>query len=262
MKYLIAPLIAPLIALMTPSMALAASTVSQLTVEGEVATFTLSEPKTHTVPSCVTAERTNQWAINLSSLQGQAMYSLLVTAVSKEQLVSVHSTMRCESLAGVEQAARILLSINQSSNGRHDGAWLYKGDGFTKVGKVISGDSGWYQYAPIGGTIKMHLYRPEIVENNNGFSYLDAECKGDPYLDYHGYEYLKFVKPVNHYLTYSDSTIKGNRLADHGHVHFYRGDTNGGCTKETRSLAYQSTRAVKLEKTEHPLCGSTPCWIK
>ncbi|MBD1582582.1 hypothetical protein [Pseudoalteromonas sp. S16_S37] len=240
---------------------MAASTVAELNVLGDTATFTLSEPKTHTIPSCVSSDNQNKWAINLNSLQGQAMYSLLVTAVSKEQLVTVQSAQRCESVVDVEQVQSLSLSVNKQSAGS-GGAWLYKGDGVTKVGKVISFEPNVYYYSPIEGTQKYHVYKPSIGKDFQSHYFLDAECKSEPYQTYNSRNEAVFYQNVKSYFHFSDPNIQGNRLSDHGNAPVYKqwGGTNG-CVKESY-LAYQENRAIKLEKTEHPLCGKTPCWIK
>ncbi|WP_157576860.1 hypothetical protein [Pseudoalteromonas rubra] len=243
------------------STVMAASTVSQLNVTGDVAIFTLDTPKAHTVPRCVTAENKDKWALSLSTLQGQALYSLLVTAVSKDKLVSVQSAQRCESVADVEQVQGLTLSSNKLSTSSASDTWLFKGDKVTKVGKVVTIEGNTHIYVPVEGTNTGHSYSPSIAADFSGFYYLDAECKGDTYRLHYGHPFLTFIESEGAYFTFSDSSIHGNRMADHGHAPVYRA-SGGQCYLEDRYLAYQETRAVKLEKTEHPLCGKTPCWIK
>ncbi|WP_194867676.1 hypothetical protein [Pseudoalteromonas sp. PPB1] len=244
------------------STAMAASQISQLNVSGDVAIFTLEAPKTHTVPGCVTAENQNKWAVSLSSLQGQALYSLLVTAVSKDKLVSVLSAQRCESVADVEQVQGLNLSSNKLNTNSASDTWIYKGDKVTKIGKVVTIEGNTFTYVPVDGTLKVHNYTPSIAPGLSSFTFLDAECKGDPYQSNYGYPFLTFIESEGAYFTFADSSIKGNRMADHGHKAVYRLGGEGQCYLEDRYLAYQETRAVKLIKTEHPLCGKTPCWIK
>ncbi|OCQ18325.1 hypothetical protein A7985_24255 [Pseudoalteromonas luteoviolacea] len=250
-----------LIGFFTAHFASAAATVSELNVQGETATFTLSSPKTHTPPSCVSESNQNKWAINLNSLQGQAMYSLLVTAVSKEQAISVESALRCESLADVEQVKSISLSMNSSAP-PSEGAWLYKGDGITKLGKVISYNNFGYAYTPNNGTQTPLFYAPSIATSGAGLLYLDSECKTEPFLERHTYNYVVFYQQFNSYLTIANTSITENRMHDYGNAPVYK-DWGGqtGCVKES-ALAYQFSTAYKLVKTEHDLCGKTPCWIK
>lgn len=247
--------------LLAPCAAMAASTVAELNVSGDVATFTLSEPKTHAVPSCVNSDKQNHWAINLNSLQGQAMYSLLVTAVSKEQLVSVQSAGRCEAIADVEQVQSLSLSTNSNKSTGSGGAWLYKGDGVTKVGKILSAANNTYYYSPVEGTKTIVFYSPSTTENFSSLYFLDPECKVDPYKDYYGYPVLSYFKNVGEYFTFSDLNSEANRLSSHGSKPVYI-IQNNSCIRNQSYIAQDHNRAVKLEKTEHPLCGKTPCWIK
>ncbi|KNC66279.1 hypothetical protein [Pseudoalteromonas ardens] len=244
------------------STAMAASQISQLNVTGDVAIFTLETPKTHTVPGCVTAENQNKWAVSLSSLQGQALYSLLVTAVSKDKLVSVQSAQRCESVADVEQVQGLTLSKDDRL-GDSTGTWLYKGDGATKVAKVVSySDRGGYTYLPLEGTQSIKHYAPSITSSIHDLIFLDAECKGEFFKINYGHPLLAFYEYFDAYFTFADSSIKENRLWEYGSapVYHYMGEQQG-CVKQNYT-ANQESRAIKLEKTEHPLCGKTPCWIK
>ncbi|WP_125784021.1 hypothetical protein [Pseudoalteromonas rubra] len=243
------------------STVMASSTVSQLNVTGDVAIFTLDTPKTHTVPGCVTAENKDKWALSLNTLQGQALYSLLVTAVSKDKWVSVQSAQRCESVADIEQVQGLTLSPNELNTSSASDSWLYMGDRVTKIGKVVTIDRGTYRYIPVEGTNKYHSYTPSYQADLSGLTFLDSECKGDAYKDHYGHSFMAFIESEGAYFTFADASISGNRMRDHGHKAVYRLGS-GKCYLEDRYQAYQDTRAVKLIKTEHPLCGKTPCWIK
>ncbi|OCQ18324.1 hypothetical protein A7985_24250 [Pseudoalteromonas luteoviolacea] len=249
-----------------PVASYATSSVSQLEIQGDTATFTLSSPKKHTPPNCVSASNQDKWAINLNSLQGQAMYSLLVTAISKEMLVEVTTAGRCEALPDVEQVAHIALNVSKVTQVNNIPA-LYKSDGVTKIGNIIGTPGHNYiYYAPIEGAkgIMKYIYD----ESNTQIFSLDKDCKSNNYVSAYTYN-TSYIKYLDLYIKASDASVPENKLGVHGSAKVYKlkpiyendTTTNYTCI-DTGQTASALANAVKIEPTPHYLCGERGCIIK
>ncbi|KZN68257.1 hypothetical protein N473_07475 [Pseudoalteromonas luteoviolacea CPMOR-1] len=259
--------------------AIAASSVEQLEVYGDTVTFTLSAPKQHTPPSCVSGDNHNKWAINLNSLQGQAMYSLLASAVSKGQLVSVRSANRCESSPDIEQAAGVSLSTNYQSPLTAQQPSIYKGDGVTKLGTVIGFDGGRAYFIPNGGSnlvwsyIKYQNYYDDPV-------FLNAQCAGDAYIRTNPRS-PTYIPAVDKYMTQLSNNLAENRLNTKGNIPVYAlvNKVNGKssivykaewqkfeykyeCVAQNKLASEYNSSYSKLEPMPHPLCGDSACVLK
>ncbi|MGV2871280.1 fibrinogen-like YCDxxxxGGGW domain-containing protein [Colwellia sp. E150_009] len=73
-----------------------AGQVSFLKVENDILYFSVVNSKTHLIPSCVTAENNDTWAISLSEGMGRAMYPMLMTAVAAKINVTVETKNTCD----------------------------------------------------------------------------------------------------------------------------------------------------------------------
>lgn len=87
----------------------ATSYVTDLEVENNIVTFSLSAEKTHTSPGCVDQEQLQKWNMSLLTPRGKAAYTLLVTAVSNGLSVKTQSANDCALIPGIERAGRIWL---------------------------------------------------------------------------------------------------------------------------------------------------------
>ncbi|WP_125784017.1 hypothetical protein [Pseudoalteromonas rubra] len=249
------------LAAISPEATSAASVVTQLDVLGEAVTFTLEQPKSHAIPGCVSADNQQKWAINLNSLQGQAMYSLLVTAISKEHLVNVTSANRCEAIADIEQAGSVSLQTNPNVQSGL-GVSLYKGDGVTRIGTVTSTDNGIH-YAPVNGSYRIQNYALSVL---NATYYLDEQCQGQGYVNHTGHHSPYLIESKGKYYLKSDSSKHENLLSINGakpvyelRVHYINGLQ---CTKARYTADQYDNRYTKLIEAEHPLCGWRACVIK
>ncbi|WP_448566714.1 hypothetical protein [Thalassotalea ganghwensis] len=81
--------------------------INYLNVEANKVTFSLTENKTHSMPSCAITETNQQYGVSLLTESGRAMYSLLITAMSTKQAVSVVSANDCADVDGVERALSV-----------------------------------------------------------------------------------------------------------------------------------------------------------
>ncbi|MBD1582583.1 hypothetical protein [Pseudoalteromonas sp. S16_S37] len=254
--------------LFSPFLSNATSQIKQLEVQGETATFTLSAPKTHTIPSCVSNDNQNKWAINLNSLQGQAMYSLLVTAVSKGMEVDVTSANRCEALPNVEQAAYVALSVNQQVQKSQIPA-LYKSDGVTKLGNIVGSPAHhYYYYVPIEGAKIPKYYLASSA--NNPLFFLDAQCSGQPYINSHfPGNPPAYSQAIDLFVWQTNYLVDDNKLNIHGQAKVYelKGTwVNDGyqyeCTDTGKVASEYPITASKVVPSPHYLCGESACIIK
>ncbi|BBN83627.1 hypothetical protein PA25_36120 [Pseudoalteromonas sp. A25] len=252
--------------LFIPLLSHAASKIKQLEVQGETAIFTLADPKSHAVPSCVSSDNQNKWAINLNSLQGQAMYSLLVTAVSKGMEVDVTSANRCEALPNVEQAAYLALNVSQTAQ-TAQGPALYKSDGVTKLGNIVAmPQHNSYYYVPDDGRKGADSYT--LYEDNQNMLFLNAQCTGDAYVDGTIYRIPSYSRRLDLYIYHTSGSQSENRLYTKGNIPvFYLEqippyhEFNYTCTNSNR-VASDYTAAVKVVTKPHDLCGESACIIK
>ncbi|WP_125784019.1 hypothetical protein [Pseudoalteromonas rubra] len=248
--------------------AMAGSAIKQLDVLGDAVTFTLEQPKSHAIPGCVSADNQQKWAINLNSLQGQAMYSLLVTAVSKEHLVNVTPANRCESVVDVEQAQAISL-ITKTVGAPDSGILLYKGDGKTVLGKIMS-TSGYrnqnysqdtYSFAPVGGATRLEtvtFYRvPDIY-------YANSQCEGDAYINNTTTpDYPNYSQALDAYYHTPINPTAQDYIKIHGDAEVYKlNDNTAECTAMGRQAKQWTSSMLRLVPMEHPLCGTKGCIIK
>ncbi|AIY67415.1 hypothetical protein [Pseudoalteromonas piratica] len=96
--------------LCAPFIAQANAKISYLNVDGNNVHFALASDKTHTIPSCAIAETNQHYGVSLLTEAGRAMYSLLITAMSSKQAVSVVSGNDCSDVEGVERAKSVILT--------------------------------------------------------------------------------------------------------------------------------------------------------
>lgn len=116
------------------------NSIEELSVNGELVTFTTSQSKVSSNPACVTSPNEELWSVSLSHNVGRAMYAMLVAASNNKQSITVTSAGDCADAQGIERVAAIKVSATQAavqpSSG--SGVFLYKGDGITKIGTVVN----------------------------------------------------------------------------------------------------------------------------
>ncbi|WP_281559731.1 hypothetical protein [Thalassomonas sp. RHCl1] len=124
MKFLL-----PVILILLCQSAVAAGKVNYLNVVNDLVYFSTDEIKASS-PSCVLAESANQWTISLETKTGRALYSLLVSAMSADQAVSVESGADCADVTGIERAKGISLQPANSQTGSTGVTWAGYTDQF------------------------------------------------------------------------------------------------------------------------------------
>ncbi|MCG7560709.1 hypothetical protein [Pseudoalteromonas sp. McH1-42] len=245
------------------TLAQAPAKVTSLNVQGTTATFTLNAEKTHTLPACINGDTRQLWSLDITSIQGRALYSLLLTAVSKSQLVVAQSANNCDVLAGIEQVAGLNVSFNDAQPAGSSTVGLYKGDGVTKVGDVITVENGYVTYHDKANNWFAQFTRRN---SNSPVYYLDAQCQGQPYglsgtwSDSHN-QGPTYSTILNAFLLASPSWETSNRLNIYGGNKVYAHLEDGSCVEN--GVSYEKDASyTKLSETTHPMCGDKQCVIK
>lgn len=237
--------------------------IKSLSVQGTTATFSLAQDKAHTSPACVHPDTKQLWSLDITSVQGRALYGLLMTAVSKSQLVSVRSANNCDVLAGIEQVAGLNVSFSDAQPAGSSTVALYKGDGVTKVGDVITVANGYVTYHDKANNWFARFTRRN---SNSPVYYLDAQCQGQPYglsgtwSDSHN-QGPTYSTILNAFLLASPSWETSNRLNIYGGNKVYAHLEDGSCVEN--GVSYEKDASyTKLSETMHPMCGDKQCVIK
>lgn len=81
-----------------------AASIAQLDIQGELVIFTTTEAKSHNVPTCVSTDNTEKWAVNLNTQKGVLAYGMLLSAFNAGLQIEVTSTDACEGATAIEGA--------------------------------------------------------------------------------------------------------------------------------------------------------------
>ncbi|MGJ8682178.1 hypothetical protein [Paraglaciecola sp.] len=105
-----------------------AGTIDFLEVDNDVVLFSTTDAKTHTLPSCVTAENANLWSVSLANESGRATYSLILTAMARGDSVAldVESADDCVNRPGAEDVSKVNLVVNSPSSATNNVNSFYK----------------------------------------------------------------------------------------------------------------------------------------
>ncbi|AIY67414.1 hypothetical protein [Pseudoalteromonas piratica] len=246
--------------LFAPIIAQANAKISYLNVDGNNVHFTLAADKTHTIPSCAIAETNQHYGVSLLTEAGRAMYSLLITAMSSKQAVSVVSGNDCNDVAGVERAQSISLMPDVSAAGGSAKAmYLYKSDGVTKLGRIYNSENiNHFYYFPLDDNTKLREYRNTIwtiyYSPQHQLYFSETECQGAALVQYHGANTPRYVKNIG----YND----GNLLSATGSSSYYNFKSIKNNSGECVSYNYPNQRATIATPHQDPICGNGPCIFK
>ena len=228
-----------------------AGTVDYLEIENDVVLFSTSDSKTST-PACVDAASSDLWSVSLSSDSGRAMYSMILTAMAKpgELGLQVQTADDCAVSAGVERAGNVqMVSSAQggsSSGGKSVG--LYKSDGVTRVGTVIKmgSTSAWY-YVTDELTREVQYY---FIIDTDDYMYYDApNCEGNMY-----YAHDRGLRSYN----YLGGQYYETSSTEESYNMQSQLKANGTC----QTANFGPRDGYRVTKTEHPVCGNFPCYVK
>lgn len=85
----------------------AGALVNYLDVNQGMVVFSTDESKSTTSPACVEPANTTSWALSLTSENGRAIYSMLMTAMASNLSISVESASDCQDFSGYERPLRV-----------------------------------------------------------------------------------------------------------------------------------------------------------
>ncbi|GLX78727.1 hypothetical protein tinsulaeT_20670 [Thalassotalea insulae] len=240
------------------ALSFASSHISYLNVENDTVVFSLSEAKSHTIPSCVSSENQQKYAVSLTSETGRAVYSLLITAMASKQGIAVESANDCAVVSGIEQAMGVSIVPEVKTTGDSKALYLYKNDGVTKLGRILNTtdniNSFWY--FPIDDPTQVLKYNNRALltlTTDYTVHFMNENCTGAMFIQYVNSSTPNYVK--NRYIddgglmfgsSSSYQTLKSSMHAD------------GSC--QTNTLGQIRYRLMTLK--EDPLCGNGPCLFK
>ena len=230
----------------------AAGNITYLNVVDDIVYFTTDEVKAG-MPSCVVAENAELWAVSLNHKTGRALYSLLVTAMAGKQAINVESGADCGDIAGIERAKGISLQPTavSGSAGSTSIVYLYKGDGETKLGRVIGAEQGTtVSFLSPDNNKFLQTYSYAVSTHTVDFDELD--CSGNVYMPIGNYKgYHPFVKGGMYVRTTSKRATTYRKSNVNG---------QGVCTNYS---APQSATLYPIDTTyADPLCGDKICIFK
>ncbi|MGV2871282.1 fibrinogen-like YCDxxxxGGGW domain-containing protein [Colwellia sp. E150_009] len=193
------------------SQSFASSKISYLSVKDEVVYFSTTSAKIHAIPDCVATENQQKWAIPMGNLNGRAMYSMLVTAVAANSLVTINSKNSCD-VTGFESPIEIALGTDDALP---TSAGLYKSCDEIVQNNPTAQD-GLYAIRPgTAGTINAYC----DMEWDGGWMLVMHGQEGDVPLNWHShtteYNVLDKNLPDGTTFKYSDTFI--NLLNSHGY---------------------------------------------
>ncbi|WP_281556443.1 hypothetical protein [Thalassomonas sp. RHCl1] len=166
--------------------AMAAAKVSYLNVDGDNVHFSTAEAKSAASPACVVAETNERFAVSLRTEAGRAMYSLLITAMSSDQPVTVVSGSDCGDVFGLERAQSVSISPDVTNEaGGAKSLYLYKGDGVTKLGRIINMGTteNKFYYQPVDSEVEVRQYtNSQLISNIGSIYYQTNDCTGTAYI--------------------------------------------------------------------------------
>lgn len=232
---------------------LASSQINFLNIVGDVVEFSLVDGKEHQIPQCVSSENADLYAVSLTSESGRAIYSLLITAMASQQAISVETDGSCIEQYDVEHAKGVNIHPKVTSEIKGTSAlYLFKGDGNTMVGRIVSANNGLYYYASVDNLANVGLYDHSRYVDNKKIYFESTDCTGTPY-------------------TESSAIMLSNPLYQDGHLI----RTVSGAERRSRLLksvlkhdieiCYTVSSSVYVYEaglTEDPVCGDKPCIVK
>jgi len=197
----------------------------------------------------VSPEATDKWAVSLSSDAGRAIYSIIITAMSSRLPVSVVSAQDCVDAEGFERPLSVSITSDPSSKGSssHKQLYLYKGDGETRLGRVINTEkAGVIYYFSPSNKFDLQSY---TLPYPGKLYFTEANCSGTPYSMSRDQIFLhplsnKWVKTSPSSSGNKDSVSQLNNL--------------GECSISTLRYGFSE---VEVD-FDHPTCGANRCILK
>jgi len=229
----------------------AASKVDYISVDGNIVYFTTTEGKTTASPTCVVNEKQDLWTISLLTSNGRALYSLLATALAGDLAVTVRSAQNCGDTPGIERAKSIAASPRNTTSVGDKYFYLYKGDGTTQLGRIISVENASVAYLSLGDNTQFQYYRKNA--GVPALSYSQLDCQGTAYVR-------------------SPNSLFAHSLMNNGHYMKSANISNSRRILSSRYISPEKDSCWNMDNYldvydldlnyEDKVCGTKPCVIK
>lgn len=243
------------------SLSSVASQIDSIHVENDIVTFKTLPAKTSNNISCVSAERATDWSISLKHSTGRAMYASLVAAYANKSNVEVTSANDCLDVVGVESVSAFAMMSNAGSGNTsatpQGGSFkLYKGDGVTLLGSVVSVPNvSTVIYLPHGESVESREVSWFTViqkRNSLNIAFANLDCTGPGQVQSPNlkgwsphYNSGKYFLSTN---SPSSFSAKSELAVSDGVATCYNYNTNRNW--------------YSISEYTDPLCGSMPCQFK
>ncbi|WP_102796408.1 hypothetical protein [Bowmanella denitrificans] len=225
--------------------ALAGGKLIDLQIDKEVVIFSTTQIKPLPNLACVANDAADKWTASLKTESGRAIYSLLVTALSKNLALEVSGAGDCADKDGIERSEGVKLGISEVPVSKGNSVGIYKSDGITRIGTVVgfvetSRKTKWYY---VDGQLAMDTKSYVRESGPSTLYYSEANCSGEILLRSSGVQFL------------NGRYVKGdtNRIFDAN-----RSERRpNGCFNTSSTLPH-----YPVIDGVHPVCGASPCLVK
>lgn len=216
-----------------------------MSVENGLAYFSTVQGKAK-VASCALNETQEFYSISLGNSNGRALYSLLVTALGSNLPVTITSADDCAGTEGVERAKEVTVVKQGSAGASGKALYVYKGDGVTKLGRLLDIENANVRYIPSDNPITA-LYIRNTAKAT--IYYTTSDCTGEAW-GVGSSQYYFFSEHVFD----GNSFRKSNRHDGNKIFKSVIYAANGSCQSTSiTSVGYP------LVEEPHPSCGEKPC---
>lgn len=221
--------------------------LAHIEVENGVATFKLENEQQYTSATCAASGSIGIFSITLQEHTGRAQYAALIDASNGDKTLSVGLSSVCEQVAGIESATSIKVIKDSSSNTAFSSGkslYLYKGDGVTKKGRVVSYD--WttqrIAYVSVEDNTGVKFYSRKA---SNKVYFTEENCSGSPVATGKGHLF--------HHKIFDDGRFYMS--GEEKSLYLVKSMINGGvCLADEKSYYYYD-----MEPIEDSECGPSPC---
>ncbi|MCG7560716.1 MULTISPECIES: hypothetical protein [Pseudoalteromonas] len=242
-------------------MCYASSQIDSMAIQGDIVQLELVNPaQSRTPAACVASEYQQHWTLSLNTASGKASYALLVNAFEQQKPVTIQGAGDCQDSPGIERIHSIRVQQKYSDDSV---LYLYKGDGVTKLGRILKLEEGgqWEDLAvmimPDEFSQNVKTVYPRRAFHKQDFVY---------YYRIHGCTGPKRINAVQDRVYFNENindgrffTVQlGQRTANES---ILRTET-GQCTNIHDRNYIQYAYEYEIQPATTPLCGPAPCQIK
>jgi hypothetical protein len=221
-------------------------------VKEDIVYFSTDETKVETSPSCMAAENSDKWSLSLNTPSGKAIYALLVTASADNRKVTVESASDCADMTSFERAISVELSSESSNfSAGSKSLYLYKADGVTKAGRIVSAlQLNQFWYLPLNSSNETSLQH-YVPNTGTSLYFQSTNCSGEAFTHSSS---LKSRQPF-----YLAGRFFQALPSEIGRGMNSQLNNNGSCSAKTPN----GNNYYKLDFSYHdPLCGDNICLVK